>query len=176
VARASTLTRLGDNDGVRDPDDRAIPGVPVELWLDADGDGRADDVNGDGSVDDDGIDPPNLGAPVLSGPIVLSAADEPGDPNSTGGKNFNPTVEFGFHPLAGIGDRVWLDDNRDGIQDPDEQPVAGVTVELLDEDGNVVAATVTDSDGRYQLTNLVPGAYRIRFDLDTQTWPQPLTT
>jgi hypothetical protein len=29
-----------------------------------------------------------------------------------------------------IGNRVWLDRNRNGVQDPDEPPIPGVTVEL----------------------------------------------
>ncbi|WP_447912069.1 isopeptide-forming domain-containing fimbrial protein [Microbacterium phyllosphaerae] len=55
-----------------------------------------------------------------------------------------------------VGDRVWLDTNRDGIQDAGEPGVEGVTVELRDAAGNPVLdengdpiRTVTDSNGEY---------------------------
>ncbi|MEA5118467.1 MAG: SdrD B-like domain-containing protein, partial [Propionicimonas sp.] len=52
-----------------------------------------------------------------------------------------------------------------GIQDDDEEVLPGVTVDLLDADGKVVATTTTDSQGRYLFDELVAGTYRIRFTL-----------
>lgn len=58
-----------------------------------------------------------------------------------------------------IGNYVWFDANRDGVQDPDETPIADVAVELLDAGGNVIATTRTDADGRYWFNESnVPGA------------------
>ena len=75
-------------------------------------------------------------------------------------------------PGASIGNYVWLDNNRNGIQD--EAPDAGsdgVTVKLLDASGNVVKTTVTgsDADGRpgYNRFDVIPGTYRVQFDLTT---------
>ncbi|MDJ0767988.1 MAG: SdrD B-like domain-containing protein [Ilumatobacter sp.] len=48
-----------------------------------------------------------------------------------------------------IGDYVWLDLDGDGIQDPDEQPLEGVTVTLYDDAGTLVATATTDANGRY---------------------------
>lgn len=50
-----------------------------------------------------------------------------------------------------IGNFVWLDANRDGIQDPGESPLANVTVTLHDMSmGGALAGTaVTDSNGQY---------------------------
>ncbi len=48
-----------------------------------------------------------------------------------------------------IGNYVWLDPDKDGVQDPDETPIAGVAVELLDVDGRVIATTTTDANGQY---------------------------
>ncbi|GAA2239230.1 hypothetical protein GCM10010401_09530 [Rarobacter faecitabidus] len=55
-----------------------------------------------------------------------------------------------------IGDFVWYDKNHDGIQGTDEVGVPGVTIQLLDENGDPVldgagqpVTTVTDSDGYY---------------------------
>ena len=67
------------------------------------------------------------------------------------------------YATGSIGDFVWNDVDADGIQDPDELPVAGVTVQLLDANGGVVGTTATDIDGHYLFTGLDPGDYRVRF-------------
>lgn len=48
-----------------------------------------------------------------------------------------------------LGNRVWIDTNNNGIQDADELGVAGVTVQLIDSNGNVLATHVTDANGNY---------------------------
>jgi len=52
-------------------------------------------------------------------------------------------------PPIEIGNRVWFDKDGDGIQDPDEAPLEGVTVVLKDPDGNVIGTAVTDANGEY---------------------------
>ncbi|MEZ5380927.1 MAG: SdrD B-like domain-containing protein [Microthrixaceae bacterium] len=47
-----------------------------------------------------------------------------------------------------IGNRVWLDVDRDGQQDPNEAPIGGVTVHLYEGD-TLVGTAVTDSEGEY---------------------------
>lgn len=59
-----------------------------------------------------------------------------------------------------IGDFVWHDKNRNGIQDPREGGVSGAQVMLLDSQGGL-STTVTDSQGRYEFENLPAGAYRL---------------
>ncbi|MFK7833428.1 MAG: sialate O-acetylesterase [Winogradskyella sp.] len=67
--------------------------------------------------------------------------------------------------VVSIGNRVWNDLNRDGINDPDEPGIAGVSVVLWsdpDGDGNpdvFSGVEVTDSDGYYQFSGLTPGNY-----------------
>jgi hypothetical protein len=46
-----------------------------------------------------------------------------------------------------IGNRVWLDSNKNGRQDPGEAPIAGVTVTLHDAGGTQIASAVTDANG-----------------------------
>lgn len=61
-----------------------------------------------------------------------------------------------------VGDLVWLDDDRDGRQGPDETGIAGVTLRLIGPDGGSVVDVagapvgprVTDADGRYAFTGL----------------------
>lgn len=78
-------------------------------------------------------------------------------------------------PMASLGNKVWLDDDKDGIQDAGEMGVAGVTVTLYDATGKVVASTTTDAYGTYLFTNLPPGSYSVQFtppanyDFTTQT-------
>jgi hypothetical protein len=47
-----------------------------------------------------------------------------------------------------IGNRVWFDEDRDGIQGPQESPLAGVTVELW-AGATLIATAVTDANGNY---------------------------
>ncbi len=52
-------------------------------------------------------------------------------------------------PIIEIGNYVWLDLDKDGIQDGNEPPIVGVIVELLDAGGNVIGTSVTDGNGGY---------------------------
>jgi hypothetical protein len=63
-----------------------------------------------------------------------------------------------------IGDRVWNDENQNGIQDAGETGVSGVTVRLLNAVSlQVVSSTTTDSSGIYGFSGVMPGDYRIEF-------------
>lgn len=62
-----------------------------------------------------------------------------------------------------LGDWVWLDENEDGIQDDTEMGISGVTVNLLDCAGNLLASTVTNTDGYYLFDNLPAGDYLVGF-------------
>jgi len=52
-----------------------------------------------------------------------------------------------------IGNRLWRDDDLDGVQDPDEPVLAGVTVRLYDSNGSLIATTVTDANGNYRFSS-----------------------
>ncbi|HND54875.1 MAG TPA: SdrD B-like domain-containing protein, partial [Pirellulaceae bacterium] len=70
-----------------------------------------------------------------------------------------------FAPRGAIGNRVWLDENGDGVQDAGEAGIPQLTVTLTgDANGDGVAdtlTTVTDQDGSYVFSNLYPGVYTI---------------
>lgn len=51
-----------------------------------------------------------------------------------------------------IGNRVWLDTNKNGIQDADESGIPGVQVQLLS-GSTVLATATTDTDGTYYFSN-----------------------
>ncbi|URI09624.1 carboxypeptidase regulatory-like domain-containing protein [Aquincola tertiaricarbonis] len=63
---------------------------------------------------------------------------------------------------ATLGNKVWFDQDGNGLQDDCEPGAAGVTVRLLDAAGAVVATTVTDSTGGYLFTGLPPGQYAVQ--------------
>lgn len=65
--------------------------------------------------------------------------------------------------VAVIGDRVWNDLNRDGVQASGENGIAGVTVQLFNSSGTLVATTLTNFNGLYQFVDVAPGTYSIRF-------------
>lgn len=82
----------------------------------------------------------------------------------------NPTIDAGFKALGGLGDFVWLDKNRNGIQDVNEPGVSNVTVKLYtaDAEGNVkalVGTTKTDFEGKYLFTGLKDDRYIVEFDI-----------
>lgn len=80
----------------------------------------------------------------------------------------NRTIDAGLYQGAQLGDRVWLDSNKNGVQDAGEAGVAGIKVNLLDANGVVVGnAVTTDANGNYLFTNLKPGTYSVQFDKTT---------
>ncbi len=89
-------------------------------------------------------------------------------------------VDFGYNGDGIIGDTVWLDENRDGVQDPGEPGIAGVVVELTwpGPDGvlgtldDVVFTDTTDQFGLYEFIGLNEGDYWV--DVDVSTLPAGL--
>jgi uncharacterized protein (DUF2141 family) len=68
-----------------------------------------------------------------------------------------------------VGDFVWLDTDRDGVQDANEKGIAGVSLSIRNADGSLVydvngklvSSTKTNKSGRYSFDNLPPGQYRV---------------
>jgi hypothetical protein len=63
-----------------------------------------------------------------------------------------------------IGNRVWLDENKNGRQEPFESGVRGVCVNLYDASNKLIQRTSTDSNGYYGF-NVDAGKYVIEFDI-----------
>ena len=74
---------------------------------------------------------------------------------------------FGFNGEATLGDRLWSDADGDGVQDDSEVGLPGVTVELLDRGGSVIATTTTDAFGRYIFEGIAPERYSVRVSSGT---------
>jgi hypothetical protein len=61
-----------------------------------------------------------------------------------------------------IGNRVWYDTNQNGMQDPGENGVGGICVNLYDANNNLTQQTTTDSNGYYAF-NINAGQYIVEF-------------
>ena len=67
-----------------------------------------------------------------------------------------------YTPPATLGDFVWLDTDRNGVQDDGEPGLASITIDLFACDGDtLVASAATDLSGYYRFDSLAPGAYYI---------------
>ena len=174
--------------GVQDAGEPGIAGVTVQLVRDMNGDGL---FTGPNEVIATGITDANGGyafmglTPGLNYQVVVSqpagfdaASPRQVDSNPGSGSNsdgpvsdvvvlnagqYNTTIDAGFYKYASLGDRVWVDLNSNGVQDAGEAGLSGVTVVLLDAAGNTKGSQVTDVNGNYLFTNLVPGAYLVQF-------------
>ena len=62
-----------------------------------------------------------------------------------------------------LGNRVWHDENRNGVQDPREGGIGGICVNLLDENEKILRQTTTDSNGYFGF-NVEAGTYIIEFE------------
>lgn len=81
----------------------------------------------------------------------------PGKPNHHGHCQTPPTTPP-TNTAASLSGTVTRDSTGDGSPD---STVPGLTVELLDANGNLVASTTTASDGSYRFTGLNAGTYTI---------------
>jgi serine-aspartate repeat-containing protein C/D/E len=180
------LAKLGDTvwedsngNGVQDAGESGIGGVTVQL-KDSNGNVvQTTSTGADGKYSftaDLGSYSVSVTAPK---DYVFSARDEGGDDandsdfDAAGQSNgvtlnagdVNNTVDAGLYKTAAVGDKVWLDTNKNGVQDSGEAGIGGVKVMLLDAAGQQVGATVSsDASGNYLFSGLKPGSYSVQFD------------
>jgi hypothetical protein len=162
--------------------------VPANFGSSTGGDGTpyepAPDPDNDTDNDDNGTADTNNGSQLLtlrSDPVTLSVNDEPTGPSNTD-PNYNPTVDFGVIEPGGtaigsLGDRVWIDQLCDGIQEPNNTGVANITVNLYRLGGTTIISTTTTNDsGNYRFNRLEAGDYVVEFILPQGnfTFTQPL--
>ncbi len=140
--------------------------------------------------DDEGVQAGGSGAGTRSGTVTLALGDEPVNGAGAGAEtdqgnmqddafdsNGNMTLDFGFFAPVIVGDTAFVDLDGDGLQTPGEPGIGGVTVALLDIDGDTVmvdadgmmitGVTTTAADGSYLFDNLPPGVYSVSFDIST---------
>jgi len=115
------------------------------------------------------VTPAGFSPTTSNAPGSTPANDSNGSPASVNlptDTSTDQTIDFGYvSPCTGaIGDFVWHDLNRDGIQDAGETGIDGVTVNLKDTLGGTIATTTTGvgpggQHGYYQFTGLCAGDY-----------------
>ncbi|MHC5797983.1 SdrD B-like domain-containing protein [Lacisediminihabitans sp. FW035] len=174
-----------DGDGVQDATEPGIVGATVVLtWLGVDGvAGGGDDAtfstttNSTGGYLFDRLLPGTYSVRVTGGlPLgATNSFDLDGNNNSiapvilAAGQS-NLGVDFGYHVTSIIGDRVWWDRNRDGVQDAGEPGISGVgiSVTYLGADGvagggdDLVFTTTTDVTGAWSVTQIPDGKFVVQ--------------
>ncbi len=170
-----------NGDGVQDSGEAGLASVDVELYdVGPDGVyGTADDVGVVATTTTDAsgnylfagvapgqyvvqIDDTTLpaGSTVTSGP---QSSSDPSNVFTLNSGDVDLTVDFGYEVPGtySITNTVWMDPDMDGALDPGENGIAGVTVNLLDDNGNIVATTTTDANGDFTFSGLADGDYTI---------------
>ncbi|MBS0344391.1 MAG: hypothetical protein JSS56_28135, partial [Proteobacteria bacterium] len=180
-----------DLDGIQDAGEEGIAGATVELVRDANGDGQItnDEILAKTTTDTNGNYSFKGLTPGLDYQVLFvspdgydAASPRQSDGSSASGVNsdgrlsdvivlkpgeYNATIDSGFYKYAALGDRVWLDNNANGIQDAGEAGRANVQVELYSvkdgQPGALLDTQFTDANGNYHFTHLQPGDYVVKF-------------
>ena len=95
-----------------------------------------------------------------------------GTSNITIGGSDRFDVDFGYRGSGAIGDFVFLDVDGDGVQDPEDNGLANVTVNvvfagadgLFGNDDDLTFTTATDANGIYSFNNMPGGDFRVAVD------------
>jgi hypothetical protein len=191
-----------DMDGVQDANEDGIANTTVDLYKDSDGNGVIDGAelttpvasavtgfNGEylfpdlepGVVYQTGVDTTTLPAGLVQTfdeGDGLGATDSLSDPIVLDPNEFHETADFGYAPpvgLGAVGDTIWVDSDDDGVQDPGEPGIAGVTVSItpppdidLGAGLGVPITTVTDENGKYLFPSLpLDESYIVEVDIAT---------
>ena len=154
-----------------------IPPVDNNLSSNGPNESTADDQSDD---NDNGIQG-MAGDTIFSTAINLMVGEEPEDGDLVGGggpgadqdnaddqdDDGDETIDFGILPSVSVGSTVFRDDDNDGILEvgDGEEGIEGLRVELLDANGDIVAADTTDAMGLYFFDGLTPGDYQIRLPI-----------
>ncbi len=171
-----------DLDGTRNGAEPGLPGIGVDVtWAGLDGDlGTADDIvyqtvtAADGSWQVGGIPAGPIaveldGATFPAGTAPVSDPDGGvADGSATGAlaaAATDLTYDFGLAGTAALGNRVWNDTNRDGVQDSGEPGIPGATVQatwagidgVIGTPDDVVLTDTTGANGAYLFDNLPAG-------------------
>lgn len=71
-------------------------------------------------------------------------------------------IGAGYYVMGSIGDYVWHDANGNGMRESYEDGVAGVVVNAVNVEGEIMATAVSDEEGRYMLDYLGKDQYFIQ--------------
>ncbi len=176
-----------DKDNVWDDIENGINGMKVEIYKEIAGEFVLYDFvytgHKPGTPSDDGywkvcVPPGNYYVRYDAPPYGLvtvrpdQGGDDTRDSDVTDNNGLNTTDIFsltsggekcdlsaGFYAMAVIGDRVWYDENANGVQDLGEPGAEGIQVEIRALDGTMLEQTVTGVDGYYEVDELKAKEY-----------------
>lgn len=168
-----------DGDGARSVDEPGIPSQQVELgWQSPSGPVVfTTHTDSAGNYEFESLADGDYTVTIVAG--IVDVAENSGDPGGDGDSTNAVTIagassdldqDFGYRGPNSIGQRVWMDVDRDGVAEPEEPGLPGVSVEVewfgvdgisgsLD-DVSWPWAT-TDVDGRYLASGLPDGNYSV---------------
>ncbi len=174
-----------DNDNVQDPNEPGIAGVTVQLYNSANTLIATTTTNALGYYIFNNLDAGNYYVKFSNTPAgyVFVTADAGSNDNIdsdvTGANGTGTTATFTLaadenkttvdagmrrsSALNSLGDFVWYDLNKNGIQDAGEVGVPGVTVTLYNSTGGVVKTTITNTSGFYMFTDIAAGTYTVGY-------------
>ena len=112
----------------------------------------------------------NMNTGVVQGVSQGSATIFYTIPNACASAIKNITVMS--NKILKLGNLVWYDQNKNGIQDINEKGISGVKLNLYSDDnsdnipdGIAKASTVTNTTGNYSFNNLLPGSYIVGMEM-----------
>ncbi|TWT37695.1 Serine-aspartate repeat-containing protein D precursor [Posidoniimonas corsicana] len=164
------------DDGSYDrPGEEPIAGVTLKLYKDGVDTGRTAITDANGYYQFTNLDAGSYTVVQVHPAGWLDGKDTPGShggvADASGDAIRQITITFGddsvennFGELlpGSIRGKVVVSTDPECDPDDGEPPIAGVTIELLNESGQVIATTLTDANGEYAFTNLPPGVYSVR--------------
>lgn len=155
--------------GTRDPAEGLLTGQSVDVYVDLDASGTPTpgDIRATTNTGSYTIVSPLIGAGVFA--VRMDPTGIPFQPTSFQSVTvIDPLVsavvpDIGAYRLGEIQGFVFVDNNRDGIQNSTEtQGLPGAQFQLIDLATNLAVGTqTTDANGEYKFTNLVAGSYRV---------------
>ncbi|MEY3419939.1 MAG: hypothetical protein RIR48_219, partial [Bacteroidota bacterium] len=110
----------------------------------------------------------NLGNNDAIDSDVLDQAGVTSQISVIAGQDIN-NVSAGYVNSGSIGDFVWIDSNKDGLQSAGEAGLNGVKIYLLNNAGVVIDSTISTMNGSgsgfYRFSGLIYGNYSLKFSL-----------
>ena len=170
-----------DSDGLRDPGEPGIDNVTVQLWLDVNSDRIFDPAGADSTGYVTSVVTAPNGSYLFTGVTASGTEDyfvyiDESQAVLTGYSRTAPvflpfyienanagaaylSANFGYNSAStySILDRVWYDQDGDGILDAGETGIELVTVDLLDASLNVIATAITDVNGNFSFNGVIGG-------------------
>lgn len=163
-----------DDDGIRDtPNEQGIGGVTLELMKDGVATGIKSTTNASGYYEFIDLLPGSYGVRETQPAGWFDGKDTAGSHGGTAGNDIitgavlnygDDGINYNFGELlpGSIAGRVILSQGPACDFDDPQQFLAGIQIDLLDSQGNVLKSTHTNQNGEYKFTGLAPGSYQVR--------------